>query len=101
MKLACIAFTSSGIEIANRIKSNESFEVDIFDKHSYKEQLDSIFKQYRYILFISSTGIAVRLSSSFLRHKAADPAIVVVDDLGRFSISLVSGHLGGAGIKAF
>jgi cobalt-precorrin 5A hydrolase len=29
-------------------------------------------------------------------HKAVDPAIVVVDDLGRFSISLVSGHIGGA-----
>jgi cobalt-precorrin 5A hydrolase len=29
-------------------------------------------------------------------HKAVDPAIVVIDDLGRFSISLVSGHLGGA-----
>lgn len=96
MKLACITFTASGLKIADRIKDNASLEVDIYDKHSYKAQLDSIFSQYRYIAFISSTGIAVRLSAPFLIHKAVDPAIVVVDDLGRFSISLVSGHLGGA-----
>ncbi len=96
MKLACIAFTASGLELAEKLKSNGSFQVDIFDKHGYKPKLDSIFSRYRYILFISSVGIAVRLSAPFLVHKAVDPAIVVIDDLGRFSISLVSGHLGGA-----
>lgn len=96
MKLACIAFTSSGIQIAEKIRESGIFEVDIFDKQGYKEQLDSIFKGYGYIVFVSSTGIAVRLSAPFLRHKAVDPAIVVVDDLGRFAISLISGHLGGA-----
>lgn len=96
MKLACITFTVSGHMLAEKLKDSGCFEVDIFDKYSYKAQLESIFDRYRYILFISSTGIAVRLSASFLVHKAVDPAIVVVDDLGRFSISLVSGHLGGA-----
>ncbi len=96
MKLACIAFTASGLKIADKIKSSACFEVDIFDKYSYKERLDSIFSKYKYIVFIASTGIAVRLSAPFLMHKSIDPAIVVVDDLGRYSISLVSGHLGGA-----
>ena len=96
MKLACIAFTEAGLAIADRIRSSGSFRVDIFDKHSYKAQLDVIFSQYKYIAFISSTGIAVRLAAPYLMHKAVDPAIVVIDDLGRFSISLVSGHLGGA-----
>lgn len=96
MKLACIAFTASGLIIADRIKENAWLEVDIFDKHSYKDKLESIFSQYRYIAFISSVGIAVRLSAPFLLHKTVDPAIVVIDDLGRYSISLVSGHLGGA-----
>lgn len=96
MKLACITFTSSGAKIAESIKASDLFEVDIFDKHHYKEQLDDIFSQYKYIVFISSTGIAVRLVATYLLHKAVDPAIVVIDDLGRFSISLLSGHLGGA-----
>lgn len=96
MKLACIAFTSSGLGLADKIKGYDGFEVDVFGKGSYKEQLESIFSNYKYIVFISSAGIAVRLSAPFLRHKSVDPAIVVVDDLGRFSISLLSGHLGGA-----
>ncbi len=96
MKLACIAFTQSGLEIAERLRRSEGFEVDIFDKYSYKDRLEDIFSRYKYIAFISSTGIAVRLCAPFLVHKTIDPAIAVVDDLGRFSISLVSGHLGGA-----
>jgi cobalt-precorrin 5A hydrolase len=58
--------------------------------------LHPIFQEYDGIVFISATGIAVRLSAPFLQDKTLDPAIVVVDDLGRYAISLVSGHLGGA-----
>lgn len=47
-------------------------------------------------IFIFSTGIAVRLISKLLEHKTTDPAVVCMDDRGRFAISLVSGHLGGA-----
>lgn len=96
MKLACITFTASGLQIAERIKESGAFEVDIFGKSSYKEQLGFIFKQYGYVVFIAAAGIAVRLSAPFLSSKASDPAIVVIDDLGRFAVSLVSGHLGGA-----
>jgi cobalt-precorrin 5A hydrolase len=96
MKLACIAFTDDGLKIAERIRVSQCFEVDVFDKHSYKENLHDIFNKYKGIVFIGSTGIAVRLSAPFIIHKTIDPAVVVIDDLCRYSISLVSGHLGGA-----
>ena len=41
-------------------------------------------------------GAAVRLLASSLDDKHSDPAVVCVDDGGRFAVSLVSGHLGGA-----
>jgi cobalt-precorrin 5A hydrolase len=96
MNLACIAFTAEGLVIAGRIKQSQDDAVEIFDKHSYKEQLDYIFNNYQGIVFIGAVGIAVRLSAPYLVHKTLDPAIVVIDDLGRYAISLVSGHLGGA-----
>ena len=43
-----------------------------------------------------ATGIVVRLLALSLQGKAVDPAVVVVDEAGRFAISLLSGHLGGA-----
>ncbi|MDF2533746.1 MAG: cbiG [Clostridia bacterium] len=100
MKLACIAFTDDGLNIAEQIRRSQCFEADIFDKLCYKERLQDIFNMYKGIVFIGSTGIAVRLCAPFLVHKTIDPAVVVVDDLGRFSISLVSGHLGGANALA-
>ncbi len=96
MKLACIAFTGQGLVIAGSIKSLEGIEADVYDKSSYKSSLDYIFAHYDHIVFISATGIAVRLCAPYLQNKSYDPGIVVIDDLGRFCISLVSGHLGGA-----
>jgi cobalt-precorrin 5A hydrolase len=47
-------------------------------------------------VFIMATGIVVRLVAPFLEGKDKDPAVVVMDDAGKFAISLLSGHLGGA-----
>lgn len=48
------------------------------------------------LIFVGATGIAVRSIAPLLAGKTKDPAVLVVDELGKFAISLVSGHLGGA-----
>jgi cobalt-precorrin 5A hydrolase len=96
LKIACIYFTTSGKDIAKRIKNSSSYEVYMFSKENYKSNLNDIFEHYDGIVFISSTGIAIRISAPFIKSKISDAAIVVVDDLGRYSISLLSGHIGGA-----
>lgn len=56
----------------------------------------TVFAESRALVLVMATGIAVRLLAPLLGDKRSDPAVVVVDDAGRFAISLAGGHLGGA-----
>ncbi|HYT39315.1 MAG TPA: precorrin-3B C(17)-methyltransferase [Acidimicrobiia bacterium] len=51
-------------------------------------------------VLVCATGIAVRAIAPRLADKVADPAVVVVDDGGRFAVALTGGHRGGANVLA-
>ncbi len=56
----------------------------------------SIFSSVDAMIFIGSCGIAVREIASHLKSKTEDPAVICIDELGRFVIPILSGHIGGA-----
>ena len=58
--------------------------------------VERVFQHYSGHVFFMSAGIVVRMIAPLIRHKTVDPAVVVVDDAGKFAISLLAGHLGGA-----
>lgn len=55
-----------------------------------------LWSDYRALVCIMAAGIVVRCIAPLVRSKTQDPAVVVLDERGRFAISLLSGHVGGA-----
>jgi cobalt-precorrin 5A hydrolase len=109
-KLALWVVTPNGLDLARRLRSEWPRAVlfcsqrmaaaghpdhcQAFD--ALPDAVGAQFHLFQGHIFIMAAGIVVRSIAPHLVSKMTDPAVVVVDDRGRFSISLVSGHLGGA-----
>jgi cobalt-precorrin 5A hydrolase/precorrin-3B C17-methyltransferase len=65
-----------------------------------KGAVEKAWEQAEALLFVMASGIAVRTIAPLLQDKKSDPAVVVIDESGRYAVSLLSGHLGGANEKA-
>ena len=108
-KIAVLAITRHGIEIARRIKQRMP-EVQIYvpSKHNdggsdiiwFSEQstqlVGNLFKTYDALICIFSLGAVIRMVAPHLIDKKSDPAVLVIDDRANNVISALSGHLGGA-----
>lgn len=105
MKLAIITINKDGERLAKKLK-DEIPDAKIFkgrgeDSPSLKGLVRSIFGEYKGLIFIAALGITVRLIAPHIKSKFSDPAVVCVDSSGRYSISVLSGHEGGANNLAF
>ena len=116
MKLHIISFTQAGFSLSRRIQnllsasdlSGDFDEVSLsFGGKACDNELFSIYKPLsewvqsnfqtgNALIFIGAAGIAVRSISPFIKNKALDPAVLVVDEKGNFVIPILSGHIGGA-----
>lgn len=65
-----------------------------------KDWTGRMFREADALIFIGACGIAVRSIAPFVQDKKTDPAVLVIDEQGKFVISLLSGHLGGANALA-
>ena len=118
MKISGICFTQSGRKLAERVNAlllndtwdelittewyckGRRFQKDgsMFDlvTESMHEWSGRRFMDSDVIIFIGATGIAVRGIAPHVRDKRYDPAVIVIDEQGKFCIALLSGHIGGA-----
>lgn len=122
MKYAIVAITKTGIQTGRKLREklksenpntsiNNQIEVDFYVKGSFlrednlcmdeilvKEKLNlltkSLFENYHAIVFIMATGIVSRIIAPYIVNKTEDPAVIVMDERGKFAISLLSGHIG-------
>lgn len=58
--------------------------------------LQELFASGRALAVFLPVGAAVRLLAPVLGGKGCDPAVVCIDDAGRYAVSVLSGHKGGA-----
>lgn len=54
------------------------------------------FNRYDAFIFIGAMGICVRSIAPCVKNKYTDPAVICVDSTGKYAISVLSGHIGGA-----
>ena len=103
MKTAVITIKDSARETAEKIRDYLG-NADIHENAGpgkLPELVTSLFREYEGLVFLTATGIAVRMIAPHVSSKYSDPAVVVVDEACRFSISLLSGHEGGANTLAY
>lgn len=114
MKIAVVSITKHGIALAGRVIAAlpgaalfcpEKFRVAAETAapgaaHCYTgkvgDQVPALFAAFDGIVCIVSLGAVVRLIAPHLKNKEEDPAVVVIDEAGKFVIPVLSGHLGGA-----
>lgn len=66
-----------------------------------KAQFAAAYRGHAQWVMVAASGIAVRFLDGLAQDKHSDPALVVLDEAGRFAVSLLAGHEGGANELAY
>lgn len=109
MKVAVFAYSRQGCKTARRVMVYfQGHELQAYTMARLEEPgfgpicrpskpfYGPIFNEVDAMVFVGSVGIAVREIAPHVRDKSTDPAVVSVDELGKFVVPLLSGHIGGA-----
>ena len=109
MKVAVFAYSRQGCKTARKVMAYfAGSEIRAYTMERYEEEgfdaigkpsktfYGPIFQWADAMVFVGSIGIAVREIAPHVKNKLVDPAVVSIDELGKFVIPLLSGHIGGA-----
>ena len=105
---ALIAISPSGARLADALRSSlPGASLHVLARYaarveraepftSLRDLVADLFGAGRGLVLFAPVGLAVRAVAPLLVDKRRDPPVVAVDDAGRFAVSLVGSHAGGA-----
>lgn len=101
--VAVVTLSAEGVRVARKLGNGRLYVHESVKGRLRAERFSSIlaltrrlFRQARKLVLVTPCGVAVRAIAPLIADKRTDPAVVVVDVGGRYAISLLSGHEGGA-----
>lgn len=89
MTILCVSLTGQGQDIARRLPY-ERVHGDV------GETIRSRWSMVDGFVLVASVGIAARIVGPLLQDKQNDPAVVCVDESGRWVVPVIGGHAAGA-----
>lgn len=106
-RTAVHAVTAAGARLGRRVADAlgadllvaERFAADVSGRAFALPMRDAVaatFRGYDRHVFVLAVGATVRLVAPLLASKVTDPAVVCLDEAGRFAVALVGGHRAGA-----
>ncbi|MER8017811.1 precorrin-3B C(17)-methyltransferase [Streptomyces griseoluteus] len=98
--IGLISATAAGAAARDRLAAAWPDRTRVYDGPA-GEAVRAAFAECDRLVCFLATGATVRLLAPLLGDKAADPGVVCVDEGGRFAVSLVGGHGGGANELAY
>lgn len=86
-RIAVVSVTEQGADLARRLPYPH--------EHGHLgDAVRRLWPEVDGLVLVAATGIAVRVIAPLLGDKHTDPAVVVVDDGGRWAVALAGGHHG-------
>ncbi|WP_217144734.1 precorrin-3B C(17)-methyltransferase [Streptomyces sp. AC627_RSS907] len=93
--IGLISATTAGAAARDRLAAAWPDRTRVYEG-PVAQAVRSAFAECERLVCFLATGAVVRLVAPLLGDKRTDPGVVCVDEGGRFAVSLVGGHTGGA-----
>ena len=95
MKACLFCFSDSGAALADKLCQLLGLEKNCIHRN-IPDDIGTLLSGNDALIFIGACGIAVRAVAPYIKSKTTDPAVIVIDDQGKYVIPILSGHIGGA-----